>query len=569
MVLTTTISEQSEPPRNARRIRSGLLTLTAVLIAVLIAIPVMVIAGYVFVPAYDVWAHLSATVLPNYLLNTLILMITVSALVLGIGVTSAWFVTMYDFPGRKIFSWALFLPLAMPAYIIAYTYTGMFDFAGPVQTFLRELFGWSKADYWFPEVRSVGGAGLMLGLVLYPYVFLVSRASFTEQSIAALEVGRTLGRSAFQVFWQIALPLARPAIVAGLALALMETLSDFGTVQYFAVDTFTTGIYRTWLGLGEPAAAAQLAAVLMLFVFALLALERYSRGRRKYHHTGGRYQEIRRQRLSGFKAIAASIGCFLPIFMGFLLPVGWLLNKSFLYPEAIFNSEFPALLGSSVGVAIAASVIALVVAVFLVFAIGRNAQGNPGFLRKISLRVSAMGYAIPGPVLAVGIMIPFGFFDNALDGFTREYLGFSTGLLLSGTLAAMMFAYIVRFLAVSLGTVEASMEKITPNMERASIVMGSNGLSMLRRVHIPIMSGSLLTALLLVFVDVLKELPATLIMRPFGFETLAVRAYELASDERLAEAAGPSIAIVVAGILPVIILSRAISRSRPGQKGQV
>ncbi|WP_199899456.1 ABC transporter permease [Sneathiella glossodoripedis] len=402
MVSDTSITAPTDASRRKLRLGEGLLNITALLIALLIAIPVIVVAAFVFVPAYDVWAHLAATVLPGYLINTLILMVTVSALVLGIGVTTAWFVTMYDFPGRKLFSWALFLPLAMPAYIIAYTYTGMFDFAGPVQTFLRELFGWGRTDYWFPQVRSVGGAGLMLGLVLYPYVFLVSRASFTEQSIAALEVGRTLGRSPFMVFWQIALPLARPAIVAGLALALMETLSDFGTVQYFAVDTFTTGIYRTWLGLGEPAAAAQLAAILMLFILSLLALERYSRGRRKYHHTGGRYQEIRRQRLRGISAIAASAGCFLPVFMGFLLPVGWLVNKSLLYPETVLNSEFPKLVLSSVGVAGSASLLALVIALFLVFVIGRNIKGQGNVLRKASLRISSMGYAIPGPVLAVG-----------------------------------------------------------------------------------------------------------------------------------------------------------------------
>lgn len=569
MVFANSISDNSRNSTKKRRLKGPLISVLAGLVAVLISIPVLVVGGFVFVPAWDVWAHLSSTVLPSYLINTFILILTVSSLVLGVGVTSAWFVTMYDFPGRRIFSWALFLPLAMPAYIIAYTYTGMFDFAGPVQTMLREFFDWGRNDYWFPQMRSVGGAGLMLGLVLYPYVYLVSRAAFTEQSVAALEVGRTLGRGPVQIFIQIALPLARPAIVAGLALALMETLSDFGTVQYFAVDTFTTGIYRTWLGLGEPAAAAQLAALLMIFVFSLLALERFSRGRRKFHHTGGRYQEIRRQKLHGACAFFMSISCLIPIFFGFILPVSWLLHKSFLYPEAVFNSDFPRLLSSSIGVAVSASVIAMVIALFLIFASGKIRTQKQSVVRKISIRIAAMGYAIPGPVLAVGVLIPFGFIDNAIDGFTRQYFGISTGLLLSGTLFALMFAYIVRFLAVALGTIEASVEKITPNMERAATVMGVGGFAMLRRVHMPIISGSLLTALLLVFVDVLKELPATLLMRPFGFETLAVRAYELASDERLAEAAGPSIAIVAAGIIPVIILSRAISKSRPGQKNQV
>jgi len=538
----------------------------SLLVASLIAIPILVVFGFIFVPAGDIWSHLASTVLPLYLINTLILGAGVAVLVLTIGVSTAWLVTMYEFPGRRYFSWALFLPLAMPAYIIAYTYTGMFDFAGPVQTFLRELFGWGRQDYWFPPVRSIGGAILMLGLVLYPYVYLVSRAAFLEQSVCALEVGRTLGRNSWSVFREIALPLARPAIVTGLALALMETLSDFGTVQYFAVDTFTTGIYRTWLGLGEPAAAAQLAAMLMGFVFFLVILERVNRGARKYHHTTGRYQQIRRERLKGIKALLAFFACFAPIFFGFLLPSGWLLNESISHPGSVLNAEFPKLVMSSISIAVMASIFALVIAMLLVYGNRMGGQKSASKIKTFSIRVAAMGYAIPGPVLAVGILIPFGFADNAVDQFMRTQFGVSTGLILSGTLFALMFAYVVRFLAVSLNTVEGSVEKITPSMEQAARTMGVTGIRAIFKVHVPIISGSLMTALLLVFVDVMKELPATLIMRPFGFETLAVRAYEMASDERLSEAAGPSIAIVLAGIIPVIILSRAIGRSRPGQK---
>ncbi|MFB9355068.1 ABC transporter permease [Sneathiella chinensis] len=539
----------------------------SMLVALLVAVPILVVFGFVFVPAGDIWSHLASTVLPVYLLNTLILFAGVSVLVVFIGVGTAWLVTMCEFPGRRLFSWAMFLPLAMPAYIIAYTYTGMFDFAGPVQTFLRDLFDWTRQDYWFPPVRSVGGAVLMLGLVLYPYVYLVSRAAFLEQSICVLEVGRTLGRGPWGIFFHIALPLARPAIVTGLALALMETLSDFGTVQYFAVDTFTTGIFRIWLGMGEPAAAAQLAAMLMGFVFLLVIVERLNRGARKYHHTTGRYQGIRRFPLSGLRAGGAFLACLLPVFLGFLLPSGWLLHESLRHPEAVLNLEFPALAFSSISVAMVASLLTLVIAMGLVYGMRGGVSGRKNPVRTAAVRVSAMGYAIPGPVLAVGVMIPFGFLDNSVDAFMRSTFGISTGLLLSGTLVALIFAYMVRFLAVALNTVEASVGKITPNMDRAARTMGVTGLKAVIRVHIPIISGSMMTALLLVFVDVMKELPATLIMRPFGFETLAVRAYELASDERLSEAAGPSLAIVAAGIIPVIILSRAIARSRPGQDG--
>ena len=566
MAAADNISIHREQKRSYAGLKGYLTSAGALFVALCVAIPILVVIGFLFVPAVDVWAHLIDTVLWRYFSNTIIMMISVSALVLSIGVSTAWLVTMYDFPGRKILTWALFLPLAMPAYIIAYTYTGMFDFAGPVQTFLRDLFGWTRQDYWFPEIRSVGGAALMFGLVLYPYVYMVARAAFLEQSIAALEVGRTLGRKPRQVFWEIALPLARPAIVTGLALALMETLADYGTVQYFAVDTFTTGIYRTWLGLNEPAAAAQLAAVLMGFVFMLVLLERSNRGKRKFYHAGSRYQEIRKTPLLGIKAFLAPFLCFLPIFFGFLLPVAWLFTKAFLYPETVLNAGFVGLVWNSVSIAAFASVLALLVAIYLVYAQRQEQRGSGSKLGFYSVRLASMGYAIPGPVLAVGILIPFGFLDNSIDQFMRENFGVSTGLILSGTMIALIFAYIVRFLAISLNTVEASSEKITPNMERASRTLGVTGFNMLRRVHIPIMRGSAMTALLVVFVDVMKELPATLIMRPFGFETLAVRAYELASDERLAEAAGPSIAIVLAGILPVIILSRAISRSRPGSR---
>lgn len=538
------------------------------LVALIISIPILVVFGFIFVPTGEIWSHLAATVLPVYLMNTLGLAAGVSVLVLLIGVGSAWLVTMCDFPCRKLFTWALFLPLAMPAYIIAYTYTGMFDFSGPFQTFLRELFDWTRQDYWFPPIRSLGGAIVMLGLVLYPYVYLVSRMAFLEQSICALEVGRTLGRGPWRVFFSIAIPLARPAIVTGLALALMETLSDFGTVQYFAIDTFTTGIYRTWFGLGEPAAAAQLAAILMIFVFALILLERLNRGSKKFHHTTGRYQKITRFKLQGIRKYIAILACSLPIFLGFLLPTGWLLKDSIAHFDEIFNRHFPVLVFNSVGVAILAAAFSLVLAILLIYGLRREGRSSQK-VKRTAIRIASMGYAIPGPVLAIGVLLPFGFIDNSIDQWTRATLGYSTGLLLSGTMVALLFAYVVRFLAVALNTVEASVDTITPNMDRAAKTMGVTGIKALFRVHLPIISGSLMTALLLVFVDVLKELPATLVLRPFGFDTLAVRAYEMATDEQLAAAAGPSLAIVVAGIIPVIVLSRAIAKSRPGQKGSL
>ena len=534
----------------------------AIVVALTLALPILVIFGHVFIPAGEVWTHLRETVLADYVVNSLALLIGVGIGVLVIGVPVAWLVSVCEFPGRSIFQWALMLPLAMPAYIIAYTYTGMLDFSGPVQSLIRELTGLGYGEYYFPEIRSLGGAMAMLTLVLYPYVYLLSRAAFLEQSVCVLEVSRTLGAGPFGGFRRVALPLARPAIIAGLTLALMEVLADYGTVAYFGIATFTTGIFRTWYGLADPAAAAQLAAVLLSFVFVLILLERWSRMRARFHHTSSRYSNLPRYQLRGWKATAAVTACLLPILFGFMIPAvqltiwaaqttGHWVNPAF--AQLVFNTFYLAALAAVIAVALA-----------LVLAYARRMQG--GFITGLAVRVAGLGYAVPGTVIAIGVMLPFAWFDNALDAFMRAQFGISTGLLLSGTLAALLFAYAVRFLAVSLQTVESGLGKIKPSMDDAARSLGMRPLGTLTRVHLPIMRGTLLTALLLVFVDVLKELPATLILRPFDFNTLAVRAFELAGDERLAESSSAALAIVLVGLLPVILLSLTIERSRPGQR---
>lgn len=528
------------------------------LTALLLAMPVVVVLGFVFVPSGDVWAHLASTVLSDYIGNSLWLMLGVTIGTLLLGVSTAWLTTMCRYPGRGIFEWALLLPMAMPAYIIAYTYTGMLDFAGPVQTLLRDITGWGFGDYWFPQIRSLNGAVVMLTLVLYPYVYLLSRAAFLNQSVCVLDVSRTLGNGPWRTFFSVALPLARPAIIAGLSLALMETLADYGTVQYFGVSTFTTGIFRTWFGMGSAAAAAQLAAGLMVFILALVILERYSRKQARYHHTSRRHQDLRRFQLTGSKAWLAFSFSFAVLLFGFLLPAGQLFNWTIHVAGDVIDARFVKMLLNSLQLATLAAVLALVLA--LLMAYGQRLY--PGKAIRFAVRLASMGYAVPGAVIAVGVMIPFAWFDNTLDSWTRETFDYSTGLLLSGTLVAVLFAYLCRFLAVALQTVDSGLGRITPSMDEAGRSFGYQPLTMLRKVHIPMLQGSLLTALLLVFVDVLKELPATLILRPFNFNTLAVRAYELASDERLAEAAPAALAIVVAGIVPVILLSRTITRSR-------
>lgn len=527
-------------------------------VALTLALPVLVVLGFVFVPAGEVWQHLAATVLTDYVKNSLLLMLGVAIGTLTIGVTTAWLTSMCQFPGRGIFEWALLLPLAIPAYIIAYTYTGMLDFSGPVQSALREWFGWGYGDYWFPEIRTLEGAAIMLTLVLYPYVYLLTRAAFLSQSICVLDVSRTLGNGPWRTFWLVAMPLARPAIIAGLSLALMETLADFGTVQYFGVATFTTGIFRTWFGLGSAEAAAQLAAMLMLFVFVLIMLERYSRRSARYHHTSRRHQDIRRYRLRGWRALLAFGFCLGVLLLGFLLPGAQLLKWTLTVADEVIDARFMEMVWNSLKLAGIATVLALMLAILLSY----GQRLHPARPVRFAVRLAGMGYAVPGAVIAIGVIIPFAWLDNTIDAWSRETFDYSTGLILSGSLVALVFAYLTRFLAVSLQTVEAGLGKVTNSMEEAGRSFGYRPMTILRRIHIPILKGSLLTALLLVFVDVLKELPATLILRPFNFNTLAVRAYELATDERLAEAAPAALAIVAVGIIPVMLLSWSITRSR-------
>ena len=544
------------------RATSTVWSLGGVLIALMIATPVLTVVSYLFAPASENWSHLVDTVLVDYTVNSLLLMFGVALGAGSIGVTTAWLTSMYRFPGRRYLIWAQLLPLAMPAYIIAYTYTGMLEVAGPVQSGLRALFGWQYGDYWFPAVRSLGGAVAMFSLVLYPYVYLLARAAFIEQSVCALEASRTLGCGPWRSFFSVALPLARPAIVAGLSLALMETLADFGTVEYFGVSTFTTGIFRTWFGMYDSVAAAQLSAVLMLFVFSLIVLERWSRQRARFHHTTNRYQALPDVHLPPGRAWVATVACTIPLLLGFIVPVAQLVLWALDTWEEMVDASFVQLAFNSFYLAGLAALAALVPALLLAY----GKRQRPSFALRACARLASMGYAIPGTVIAIGVLIPFGALDNALDTWLRERFGVSSGLLFSGTLFILLYAYVVRFMAVSLQTVEAGLGKIRPSMDEAARSLGHSGVQVLGAVHLPVMRGTLLTALVIVFVDVLKELPATLVLRPFNFNTLAVRAYELASDERLADASSAALAIVVVGIIPVILLSAAISRSRAGSR---
>jgi iron(III) transport system permease protein len=556
-------------------------TIATVIIASLISLPLLAVLSGIFADTRSVWQHLINTVLAEYIGNSLGLMLGVGIGVTVIGTATAWLVTMCRFPGVRFFQWALLLPMAAPAYILAYTYTDLLEYYGPVQSALRGWFGWRNAqEYWFPSIRSLPGAIVMLTLVLYPYVYLLARSAFLNQSQVTLEASRSLGCRPWQGFFQVALPLARPAIVAGLSLALMETLNDYGTVEFFAVPTFTTGIFRTWFAQGERLAAMQLAVLLLGFILVLVLCEKWSRQRQRYYQSKNRSLVPPQYGLNFWSSFGAIVACGLPIGLGFGLPTGVLI--SLLLPssaghgrdDVTSDDDYGAaatgadsgadFLANSIGgdrfgqfalnsLTLALAAAGLVVIVAIVLAYSQRLQ--PDRTNRWATQLATAGYAIPGAVIAVGAMVPLGQFDNALDGWMRSQFGISTGLLLSGTIVALVFAYLVRFLAVGFGAIAASLDNIAPNLDAAARSLGCNTRQTLWQIHLPLMPAGLVSAAILVFVDVMKELPATLIMRPQNFDTLAIRVYHLASDERLAEAAGPALAIVLAGLLPVILLS--------------
>ncbi|AFZ47421.1 binding-protein-dependent transport systems inner membrane component [Cyanobacterium stanieri PCC 7202] len=527
---------------------------TLIGVAVLISIPILTVAFSIFGDNREIWQHLVNTVLSSYIINSLVLMGGVATGVLVIGVGCAWLVTMTEFWGVRWLECLLLMPLAAPAYLLAYAYTYLLSFFGPIQIWLRNIFGWQTFnDYWFPELRGMPGAIAMLVLVLYPYVYLLARVAFLEQSICTIEASRSLGNSPWQSFFKVGLPLARPAIMAGLALALMEALNDFGTVQYFGVNTFTTGIYRTWIGMGERQAAAQLSLLLMGFIVFLILLERWSRAKAKFYQ-GNANDKLPRYQLGLGRGILAFLCCALPLTLGFIVPTVYLFHLTISNIDATLNDQFWTLTQNSFILAVVSALIA--VAIALTMAYGERLI--PTIPIKTAIRISALGYAIPGAVIAVGILIPLGAFDNIMI----DRFNISTGLIFSGTVTALIYGYVVRFLAVSFHTVESSLGKIKPHLDDASRSLGLGTVQTLFKVHLPLMWGGIFTAIMLVFVDVMKELPATLVMRPFNFDTLAIRVYQYASDERLIEASAPSLAIILAGIVPVIILSYGIATSR-------
>jgi iron(III) transport system permease protein len=528
----------------------------SVLVALLIAAPLASVLATALAPGGGAWLHLSRTVLPELLANSLVLALLVGLMAASMGAISAWLVAACQFRFRGAIEVALLLPLAMPAYVCGYAYVWLLDVAGPVQTTLRELTGLRWGEYWFPEIRSLPGAALMLASVLYPYVYLLCRAAFLTQSVCLLEASRTLGHGLPRTFLHVALPMARPALAGGVALVLMETLADFGTVQHFAVRTFTTGLYDAWFGLADRPAAAQLATCLMGLVALLLLLERLSRGGRRFHPTTTRSPPLRPVQLHGWKQALAILACCLPVLLGFVVPATTLFVLMLQAGDPLDIGRTAPYALNSLTLAGLTAALAVTIAAFLAW--GQRLHPSP--VRGAANRIASLGYAVPGSVIAVGALVPFAIFDNALDAWMRARFGISTGLLLSGTVAALVFAYLVRFLAVALSAVESGLTRIRPSLFAAARVLGLSPGAAVMRVELPLARGALLTAGVLVFVDTMKELPATLIVRPFDFDTLAVRVHNLASDERLAEASTAALLIVGVGLLPVAALVRAMRR---------
>ncbi len=534
-------------------------TIGGIVLAALIVMPVAAVLYLAFNPTENIWPHLLSTSLPRYIKNSLLLMLGVGISVCLIGVTNAWLVTMCRFPGRRQFEWLLALPFAVPAYVVAYIYTDLLEFAGPVQGLLRDLCGWQRpADYWFPDIRSLGGATLVMSLVLYPYVYLLARSAFLDQSPAVLDASRIMGYGPWRSFLRVSLPLARPAIAVGLALTLMETLNDFGTVDYFAVRTLTAGIYDVWLGMGNLGGAAQIAAVMLLFIVVLVMTEMSGRRRQRYYQADQRFKTMPTYPLGGWRMLLAMLCCALPVLLGFIIPYFVLVMYTIASWHESWTPEFRRFAVNSVCLAASAAFAMIVIASILAY--GQRIRQHA--VAKAAHRIASIGYAVPGAVLAIGIIIPLAKFDNTLDALMREYAGISTGLILSGSVFALLFAYIVRFLAIALGAIESSLDKVSPDMDMAARTLGRKPGKIFLLLHLPLIRGGALTAALIVFVDCMKELPTTLILRPFNFETLATQVYQFASDELIEQAALGALSIVLCGLIPVTLMVRTISKSR-------
>lgn len=534
--------------------KGGGWSLGALVIAVIVLAPILSVLWIAAFPEENIWPHLMRTTLPRYVSTTLILMASVGAVTAVVGAGTAWLVTRYRFPLSGVMEWLLLLPLSIPAYVGAYALVDFLEYAGPVQTALRDIFGWQSArDYWFPEIRSLGAAILVLSASLFPYVYLLSRAAFREQSADGDEVAMSLGKGAFARFYRVGLPLARPAIVAGVAIVMMETVNDFGTVDYFSVQTLTTGIFSVWLQSNNAGGAAQLASTVLALVVVLLALERLSRRRQQFFNTRARLKPIQKKDLPRAAGVIALALCALPFAVGFILPASVILSHALRNAEVWADPALLTALKNTVVVGGISAVVTVLAGVFMVYGVRLSGAKLP----RLLLPVTTIGYAAPGAVLGVGILIPLAKLDNTLADGVEALTGTDIGLILTGTSFALILAYSVRFFAIAQGAADAAMGRVSPSLPMAARSLGRTRGQTLRDVYAPLIRGSVASALLLVFVDCVKELPATLLLRPFNFETLATRVHDQASLENLGDAAPAAVMVIGVGLIAVAFLARA------------
>lgn len=526
----------------------------AIVIAAVVVAPMLSVLWLAFHPTENIWPHLISTVLPRYFGTTLALMAGVGAITAVVGTGTAWLVVMYRFPGRAWLDPMLLFPLAIPAYVGAYALVDFLQYAGPLQGAMRAAMGWQDArDYWFPEVRSLGFCMAVLSAALYPYVYLLARAAFREQSGSSYEVARALGAGPWALFFRLGLPLARPAVATGVALALMETVADFGTVTYFGVQTLTTGVFSTWLNGNNAGGAAQIAGVILTLILILVALERIGRRRARFHRPTRALRPVEPMALTGGKAWLATLACVFPVLLGFGLPVGIMAWHAFATPSVWLAPGLGAALANTLLAGGVAAVLTVGAALFLVYGLRLSGRGAA----RVVLPLTTLGYAAPGAVLAVGLLIPLAALDNRVADAVLALTGWDPGLMLTGTAGAIILAYFVRFFGIAQGAVDSALGRVSPSLPLAARSLGRTAGGALRSVYLPLMRGSVASALLVVFVDCVKELPATLLLRPFNFNTLATRVYELASLEKLPEAAPAALMVMAVGLVAVALLARA------------
>lgn len=554
--MTRTAPEPTRSRRHDHALRQGGgrgWSVAAVLVAGLVLMPVLSVVWLALNPTDNIWPHLLSSVMPRYFGNTVALAVGTGLLAAAMGTGAAWLVSMYDFPGRGVLQWLLLLPLAVPAYIGAYALADFLDYSGPVQIALRGWFGWETArDYWFPRIRSLEAAIVVLASALYPYVYLLTRAALHEQSGSAYEVARALGTGPWGLFARVGLPLARPAIVAGSAIAMMEAVADYGVVSYFGVQTLNTGIFTTWLERRNAGGAAQIACAMLAIIVLLSLWERFARRNARYHQSARQPRPIQRQRLRALPGVLATLACTLPFAMGFILPVGVIATYALAYPQGWVSPGLVRAAWHTVSLGGIAAVLTVLMALIMVY--GTRLSGRA--LPRLLMPVTTIGYAAPGAVLAVGLLIPLAALDHRVADGWLAVTGTDPGLILTGTGTAIVLAYLVRFFAIGQGAIDAAFTRVPPSLPMAARSLGRDNAGVLRAVYLPMMRGSVGAALLLVFVDCVKELPATLLLRPFNFETLATRTHERASLEDLGNAAPAALLVMAVGLAAVALLAR-------------